>query len=154
MGKISHPKGTARRISPRPQSLLPSSGVRRVAAFSAIVVSLGAIPYVTIGAFPAAVAANAGGPIEGRAIVSDSSPGTFGHLSEWQGPNRLNDRSSRYSVAPLMSLPAVAQSWSCQPRRTCSQIGSCEEANWYLSNCSWGGKLDRDGDGVACETLC
>ncbi|RVC60047.1 hypothetical protein EN759_31555, partial [Mesorhizobium sp. M00.F.Ca.ET.038.03.1.1] len=21
-------------------------------------------------------------------------------------------------------------------------------------NCSWGGKLDRDGDGVACETLC
>ncbi|TIW71331.1 MAG: hypothetical protein E5V56_00645, partial [Mesorhizobium sp.] len=27
-------------------------------------------------------------------------------------------------------------------------------AQWYLQNCSWGGKLDRDGDGVACETLC
>ncbi|WP_365945361.1 excalibur calcium-binding domain-containing protein [Mesorhizobium sp.] len=21
-------------------------------------------------------------------------------------------------------------------------------------NCSWGGKLDRDSDGVACEALC
>ncbi|MBZ9807144.1 excalibur calcium-binding domain-containing protein [Mesorhizobium sp. ESP-6-2] len=24
----------------------------------------------------------------------------------------------------------------------------------YLENCPWGGKLDRDGDGMACETLC
>ncbi|MER9950198.1 excalibur calcium-binding domain-containing protein [Mesorhizobium sp. M0047] len=48
----------------------------------------------------------------------------------------------------------VAQSYSCQPRRKCSQISSCDEAQWYLSNCPWGGKLDRDGDGVACETLC
>ncbi|TIM21294.1 MAG: thermonuclease family protein [Mesorhizobium sp.] len=48
----------------------------------------------------------------------------------------------------------VAQSYSCQPRRKCSQISSCDEAQWYLSNCPWGGKLDRDGDGQACETLC
>ncbi|MDX8518726.1 thermonuclease family protein [Mesorhizobium dulcispinae] len=49
----------------------------------------------------------------------------------------------------------VAQSgYSCQPRRYCSQISSCDEAQWYLHNCSWGGKLDRDGDGLACETLC
>ncbi|MER9603431.1 excalibur calcium-binding domain-containing protein [Mesorhizobium sp. M0243] len=48
----------------------------------------------------------------------------------------------------------VAQSYTCQPRRKCSQISSCDEAQWYLSNCPWGGKLDRDGDGVACETLC
>ncbi|TIU12347.1 MAG: excalibur calcium-binding domain-containing protein, partial [Mesorhizobium sp.] len=33
-------------------------------------------------------------------------------------------------------------------------FGSCDEAQWYLHNCSWGRKLDRDGDGVACETLC
>lgn len=37
---------------------------------------------------------------------------------------------------------AVAQSWSCSPRLKCTQISSCEEANWYLQNCSWGGKLD------------
>ena len=48
----------------------------------------------------------------------------------------------------------VAQSWSCSPRLKCTQIGSCEEANWYLQNCSWGGKLDRDNDGIPCESLC
>lgn len=55
----------------------------------------------------------------------------------------------------IVSRRLMAQSgYSCEPRRTCSQIGSCEEANWYLQNCSWGGKLDRDKDGVPCETLC
>ncbi|MBZ9859718.1 thermonuclease family protein [Mesorhizobium sp. CA12] len=55
----------------------------------------------------------------------------------------------------IVSRKLVAQSgYSCEPRRTCRQISSCDEANWYLQNCSWGGKLDRDGDGVACERLC
>lgn len=48
----------------------------------------------------------------------------------------------------------VAQSYSCQPRKTCGQIGSCQEANWYLWNCSWGGRLDGDSDGVPCESIC
>jgi endonuclease YncB( thermonuclease family) len=48
----------------------------------------------------------------------------------------------------------VAQSYSCQPRLTCSRISSCDEANWYLTNCPWGGKLDRDKDGIPCESLC
>jgi len=48
----------------------------------------------------------------------------------------------------------TAQSWSCQPRKTCGKISSCEEAEWYLANCSWGGKLDRDSDGIPCESVC
>lgn len=48
----------------------------------------------------------------------------------------------------------LAQSYSCSPRRTCSQIRSCDEAYWYLDNCSWGGRLDRDNDGIPCESLC
>ncbi|MDX8495144.1 thermonuclease family protein [Mesorhizobium sp. VK22B] len=55
----------------------------------------------------------------------------------------------------IVSRRLVAQSgYSCVPRRYCSQISSCDEAQWYLHNCSWGRKLDRDGDGLACETLC
>lgn len=49
---------------------------------------------------------------------------------------------------------AMAQSWDCQPRKTCGKIRSCEEAEYYLHNCSWGGKLDGDDDGAPCETLC
>lgn len=58
--------------------------------------------------------------------------------------------------APMTTWPAVetAQSWSCQPRKTCSRINSCEEARWYLDNCSWGGRLDRDSDGIPCESIC
>lgn len=48
----------------------------------------------------------------------------------------------------------VQKSYSCSPRRTCSQIGSCQEAQWYLNNCSWGGRLDRDKDGIPCESIC
>lgn len=59
-----------------------------------------------------------------------------------------------------MSAPAsddqrqVAQNWSCDARKTCGKIRSCDEAMWYLENCSWGGRLDGDGDGAPCESLC
>lgn len=67
-------------------------------------------------------------------------------------------RGSRKLQAPA-ETPEVLQglvqrSYSCSPRRTCSQIGSCQEAQWYLKNCSWGGRLDRDKDGIPCESIC
>lgn len=65
---------------------------------------------------------------------------------------------------PALSIPAqgpprsrVVQQQnaaSCSPRLYCTQIGSCPEARWYLANCSWGGRLDGDGDGVPCEAIC
>ncbi|WP_223426909.1 excalibur calcium-binding domain-containing protein [Tateyamaria pelophila] len=49
----------------------------------------------------------------------------------------------------------LAQSYSCSPRRYCSKsISSCQEARWYFANCSWGGALDGDNDGIPCENLC
>lgn len=61
-------------------------------------------------------------------------------------------------ASPLLETPRtdieVAQSWSCQPKKTCKQIQSCDEARYYLQNCSWGGKLDRDSDGIPCEAIC
>lgn len=72
--------------------------------------------------------------------------------SPWDWRTEHADGAAPSSQPLGISRQQVAQSYSCQPRRTCSQIGSCEEAQWYLSNCPWGRKLDRDG--VACETLC
>jgi hypothetical protein len=51
-------------------------------------------------------------------------------------------------------LIEIAQGYSCSPKLTCGRISSCEEARWFLANCAWGGKLDRDGDGVPCEDIC
>jgi hypothetical protein len=51
--------------------------------------------------------------------------------------------------------PQPAQSaQSCPSRRYCTQISSCQEARFYLANCSWGHYLDGDNDGVPCEKLC
>lgn len=41
----------------------------------------------------------------------------------------------------------------CGAKRYCSQMTSCEEARYYLTQCGIS-SLDRDGDGVPCESLC
>ncbi|KRA50173.1 SH3 domain-containing protein [Devosia sp. Root635] len=81
---------------------------------------------------------------------------------------RIGWVSERYltgaPVEPAISVPTRNQpgygvvqrqtAASCPSRRYCSQIGSCREARRYLANCSWGGALDGDGDGVPCESIC
>jgi hypothetical protein len=52
------------------------------------------------------------------------------------------------------SMSDTAQTWSCSQRRLCTQISTCAEARWYLKNCSWGHRLDGEGDGIPCEKLC
>jgi len=44
-------------------------------------------------------------------------------------------------------------SYSCSVRKTCGQMGSCAEAEFHLQQCG-NRMLDRDGDGVPCESLC
>lgn len=68
---------------------------------------------------------------------------------------RKGARSSDALAETSETLQRLVQGpYSCSPRRTCSQIGSCQEAHWYLEHCSWGGRLDRDKDGIPCESIC
>jgi len=78
-----------------------------------------------------------------------------GYFEEpWSWRSEHAERGKPSQPLGILSRPAMAQTYSCQPRRKCPQISSCEEAYWYLNNCSWGGKLDRDSDGIPCESLC
>jgi hypothetical protein len=43
--------------------------------------------------------------------------------------------------------------WACGAKRYCREMGSCEEARFYLTRCGLN-RLDGDGDGVPCESLC
>lgn len=43
--------------------------------------------------------------------------------------------------------------WQCGAKRYCSEMTSCAEARYYLTQCGVR-SLDRDGDGVPCEALC
>lgn len=62
------------------------------------------------------------------------------------------DPSALPQSAPI--IIELAQTWSCTPRRYCTQIATCAEAEWYYQNCSWGYHLDGDSDGIPCEKLC
>lgn len=42
---------------------------------------------------------------------------------------------------------------SCGSKHACGQMDSCEEARHYLSDCGQS-NLDRDSDGIPCESLC
>lgn len=42
---------------------------------------------------------------------------------------------------------------SCGSKRYCKQMSSCSEARFYLTECGLS-RLDGDGDGVPCESLC
>ena len=44
-------------------------------------------------------------------------------------------------------------SFSCSPRKNCGDMSSCAEARFHLTQCGRGG-LDRDKDGVPCESIC
>lgn len=43
--------------------------------------------------------------------------------------------------------------FQCGGKRTCGEMNSCAEANHYLDQCGVS-RLDGDGDGVPCETIC
>ena len=56
---------------------------------------------------------------------------------------------------PVAQQPAAPQqpAFSCSPRKNCGDMSSCAEARFHLTTCGRGG-LDRDKDGVPCESIC
>jgi Excalibur calcium-binding domain len=51
-------------------------------------------------------------------------------------------------VAP--STPTASGGFSCDGRKYCSQMKSCDEAKYFLANCP-GVKMDGDKNGIPCE---
>lgn len=66
---------------------------------------------------------------------------------------RQNGTALPKSSAPAKSLVAPSSSSGSCARKTCKQISSCGEARHQLTVCG-NRSLDRDNDGVPCESLC
>jgi hypothetical protein len=67
--------------------------------------------------------------------------------------NALADRPElNSSIAPL-SQQKNDQGFVCSTKKTCKEMASCAEAQYYLKTCGVK-SLDRDHDGIACENLC
>ncbi|NCA71167.1 MAG: DNA/RNA non-specific endonuclease [Sphingobacteriia bacterium] len=69
-------------------------------------------------------------------------------------PSALAERGA-VRVVPTHTQPNanIASSSRCGDKRTCKQMADCSEARHYLTACGVK-SLDRDGDGVPCESLC
>ncbi len=60
--------------------------------------------------------------------------------------------SARAPAAGSPPVPASSE-FSCSGKRYCREMVSCAEARFYLGQCGLT-RIDGDGDGVPCETLC
>lgn len=60
------------------------------------------------------------------------------------------DVSPAPSAAMSAAVPAAPQQFQCDGRTHCSQMTSCEEAQFFLDNCP-GTAMDGDNDGIPCE---
>ena len=49
--------------------------------------------------------------------------------------------------------PQNQGSFNCSGKTKCGEMRNCQEAKFYLYNCGLS-RLDGDGDGVPCESLC
>lgn len=68
-------------------------------------------------------------------------------------PIRSREPSS-YTPAPRAAVrPKRERGLQCSGKRTCGEMNSCAEANFYLDECGVS-RLDGDGDGVPCESIC
>lgn len=62
------------------------------------------------------------------------------------------DAQGRALKPPSTPVPAEAK-FSCEAKKTCTKMASCEEAYFHLSACK-NATLDQDKNGVPCESLC
>jgi cold shock CspA family protein len=64
-------------------------------------------------------------------------------------PDRAATSAPSATPTTLHSAPATS-SFRCDGRKHCSQMTSCEEANFFLKNCP-GVEMDGDFNGIPCE---
>lgn len=70
---------------------------------------------------------------------------------EWRHGDKKGARDPVVSTSA--PAPAAATATDCGSKRTCGQMANCAEARHYLNDCGLR-RLDRDGDGIPCESLC
>lgn len=75
----------------------------------------------------------------------------------WVQSSHLSDTYPVRQYQPVRETPSRSlkskSTRQCGGKRTCGEMDSCAEANFYLDTCGVG-RLDGDGDGVPCERIC
>ena len=71
-------------------------------------------------------------------------------MGGWTVPGDL--QGWRFQVEPAPG-GAAGGGFTCGAKRHCTEMASCAEARFYLSQCG-APQLDSDGDGTPCDALC
>lgn len=69
--------------------------------------------------------------------------------SDW----RHGQKDVQEQVRAVKAQQATQADVACGSKRYCKQMASCAEAKFYLQQCGLS-RLDRDGDGIPCESIC
>lgn len=71
---------------------------------------------------------------------------------QWRHANRTSTNDATKST-DAQQTNTNKNDARCAKKSTCKQMNTCEEATFYLEQCGIS-SLDRDDDGVPCESLC
>lgn len=73
----------------------------------------------------------------------------------WDDPNPVPPWEFRHQATPAAApvIKPTQSGFTCAGKRYCKQMVSCDEARYYLEVCGVY-RLDRDNDGVPCESIC
>ena len=85
--------------------------------------------------------------------IPASTPTPKPHSVKKTDPKSRSRTSSPRKRSSTRPTTRTRRKYSCSPRKTCSQMTSCAEAKFHLYTCG-NKKLDRDRDGIPCETIC
>ena len=88
-----------------------------------------------------------------RAVVAKADPArTLLPASTAEAVRKRGREIASAASEPRRQTP-VQRLASCRPAPACSRMNSCEDARFHLRECG-ANRLDSDGDGVPCESLC
>ncbi|MGZ5055815.1 MAG: thermonuclease family protein [Methylobacter sp.] len=76
----------------------------------------------------------------------------------WADANPMPPWEFRHGSKPAKPTKVVEKNtensgFKCDSKSKCSEMSSCAEAKFYLNECGLN-RLDRDHDGVPCESIC
>lgn len=72
---------------------------------------------------------------------------------EWRKTEKNVNSSNKEKSQTTEKNNRASKEFECGSKRTCGQMNSCEEAMFHLKSCGLN-SLDRDRDGVPCESIC
>lgn len=84
------------------------------------------------------------------AVLAIGAIGVAGYREYAGRQVETGSTASTHSVSSAYGAPSPDHRFQCDGRQHCSQMGSYEEARFFIQNCP-NTKMDGDGDGIPCE---